>query len=301
MPDRDPARPRRAGSKPFQAESGLPLPTGFATGPLDEKDAAELRALKLQIRSASGFCCEGYKERVLRRRLAVRMRALGLSRYAEYAAQLERDAEEYHRLLDTVTINVSKFFRNASTWALLRDSVLPQLFALETPVVNIWSAGTAAGEEAYSIAILVLQYAARTGEKVDRFRILGTDVDANALARARDATYANFAFTEMSDGTRTRWFEGPGRRRVRPEVRALVRFAVLDLMTESMPVGQHLVLCRNVLIYFERDVQERMFQGFHDALVPGGWLQLGKVETLLGTAPSMFRTVSARERLFRRT
>jgi len=299
MPERNP-RPARSAARPLEPRAVPPAPVDFATGPLDEKDAAELHALKQQIQNVAGFCCEGYKERVLRRRIAVRMRALGVRTYADYAALLERDSAEYDRLLDVVTINVSKFFRNAPTWAMLRDNVLPQLFALETPVVNIWSAGTAAGEEAYSIAILLLQHASRTGARLDRFRILGTDVDANALARARLGEYPDLAFAEMASATRTRWFEGPKRCRVRAEVRALVRFASFDLMNDAMPVGQHLIFCRNVLIYFEKHVQERLFRGFHDALVPGGWLQLGKVETLLGCAPTLFRTVSARERLFRR-
>ncbi len=288
-------------ARPAPVAPVLPGPVDFATGPLGEKDAAELRALKLQIQQAAGFCCEGYKERVLRRRIAVRMRALNVRAYGDYGLLLESDPEEYGRLLDVVTINVNKFFRNASTWAMLRDTVLPELFALDTPVVNIWSAGTAAGEEAYSIAILLLQQAARTGARLDRFRVLGTDVDANALARARHGEYPELAFAEMSASTRTRWFEGAGRRRVRQEVRDLVRFAAFDLMQDTMPVGQHLIFCRNVLIYFERSVQERLFHGFHNALVPGGWLQLGKVETLLGCTPTLFRTISARERLFRRS
>jgi chemotaxis methyl-accepting protein methylase len=278
----------------------VPGPTDFAVGELSEKDAAELRALKQQIQRDVGVFCEGYKERVLRRRIAVRMRARNVKTYRAYSALLENDSGEYDRLLDAVTINVSKFFRNASTWMTLRDTVVPELFAAETRVVNIWCAGVAAGEEAYSVAILLLQHAARTHQRVDRFRVFGTDIDGNVLERAKLGEYGPFAFTEMAESTRLRWFEGPQRTRVRDEVRALVRFSKLDLMNDAFPIGQHLIFCRNVLIYFERNVQERLFQQFHDALLPNGWLQLGKVETLLGTSPTLFRTVSARERLFRR-
>jgi chemotaxis methyl-accepting protein methylase len=279
----------------------VPGPTDFAVGELSEKDAAELRALKQQVQRDIGVCCAGYKERVLRRRIAVRMRARNVNTYGAYAAILEAEAEEYIRLLDTLTINVSKFFRNASTWINLRDTVVPGLFGSPTGVVNIWCAGVAAGEEAYSMAILLLQHAARTGARVDRFRVFGTDIDTNILERAKQGEYPPSAFTEVAESTRLRWFEGAQRSRVKDEVRALVRFSKLDLMNDAFPTGQHLIFCRNVLIYFERNVQERMFQQFHDALLPGGWMQLGKVESLLGTSPTSFRTESARERLFRRS
>jgi chemotaxis protein methyltransferase CheR len=276
-------------------------PADFGRGELSPRDAVEFRALKRQIQARAGLCTEGYKERVLRRRIAVRMRAKGVKSFAAYASLLQKDDEEYQRLVDTVTINVSKFFRNATTWMLLRDRIVPELFALDAPTVNIWSAGSAAGEEAHSIAILLMQHAAEHGESLERFRILATDIDADAIEQARRGDYGAFAFTEMSDTTRSRWFEGPQLDRLRAEVRAMVRFERLDLMTGEFPRGQHLIFCRNVLIYFERTIQHQLFERFHAALAPGGYLQLGKVETLFGAAPGLFKTISARERLFRRT
>jgi chemotaxis methyl-accepting protein methylase len=299
MPAPDSRAPRPGAPRP-RVVVPVPGPTDFAVGELSPHDAAELRALKQQIQRDVGVFCEGYKERVLRRRIAVRMRARNVNTYRAYSAVLDAEPAEYDRLLDAVTINVSKFFRNASTWVHLRDTVVPALFAAETGVVNIWCAGVAAGEEAYSFAILLLQHAARTRDRVDRFRIFGTDIDVNILERAKHGEYGPLAFAEMAESTRIRWFEGPQRTRVRDEVRALVRFSKLDLMNDTFPTGQHLIFCRNVLIYFERPLQERLFQQFHDSLLPGGWLQLGKVETLLGTSPTLFRTISARERLFRR-
>lgn len=275
-------------------------PSAFARGDLGPGDAVEFRGLKRMIQARAGLCCDGYKERVLRRRIAVRMRAKGVETFAAYAALLKRDPTEYVRLVDTVTINVSKFFRNASTWVLLREQVLPELWQSNDTPIRIWSAGCAAGEEAYSMAILLLQQAEKDGQALDRFEILGTDVDPDALERARRAEYGEFAFAEMADETRTRWFEGPGRNRLRDEVKQRVRFEPLDLMKDPFPSDQHLIFCRNVLIYFERDVQHRLFGRFHESIMPGGFLQLGKVETLFGAPPGLYETVSARERLFRK-
>jgi chemotaxis protein methyltransferase CheR len=274
----------------------LPL----AHGDLSDGDAAELRELKSRIQERVGLYCDGYKEKCLRRRIAVRMRARGVHTYGAYQRLLEQDPAEYQRLLDAITINVSKFFRNAELWTVLREQVVPALFARPEPELRVWSAGTAGGEEAYSLAMLVVEHAERTGDDPARVRILGTDIDEASLGVARRAEYGAFSFTETTPDVIERWFERGPPHRVRADVRALVEFATLDLMADPFPEGQHLILCRNVIIYFERAAQERLFAGFRDALVPGGLLVLGKVEALFGPAAQGFRTLAARERVFRR-
>lgn len=276
----------------------LPL----AYGDLHPDDASELERLKHAIEAMGGLLCRGYKERCLRRRIAVRMRARGVHRYAEYEALLRRDPTEYQRLLDTVTINVSKFYRNIEVWRALEEKVLPTLFALDDREVRIWSAGCAGGEEPYTIAMLLQEYAERKGllPRLDRFRILATDIDRDSLASAARGEYAEFAFTEAPAAMRERWFEGAQRTQLRAEIRRRVRFEVLDLMRDRFPQAQHLILCRNVIIYFERDVQEQLFVRFNEALAPGGFLMLGKVETLFGSAASAYRPTANRERIFRK-
>ena len=291
MSDGEPTGPRPAPLVP-------PLP--LAHGELDAEDARELQALKAQIRIASGFLCEGYKEKCLRRRIAVRMRARGVHRYGDYASLLTGDTDEYARLLAAVTINVSKFFRNAEVWDTLRAVVMPALFALPDREIRIWSAGAAGGEEAYSLAMLVLEYAESTGNvaAAERFRIVGTDIDSQILEIARRGEYPELAFAETAPETRERWFTGPRAATVRDEVRTLVSFDKGDLLREAPPAAHHLILCRNVVIYFERGVQEELFARFADALAPGGFLLLGKVETLFGSAAPRFRVLANAERLF---
>lgn len=299
-PPPPPPRPP-IGSALARSPLALPaLPPGLAHGELNEADARQLRDLKDQIRRRVGFHCDGYKERCLRRRIGVRMRARGVHGYADYGALLEADPTEYQRLLDAVTINVSKFFRNADVWEIVRQRVIPALFALDVPFVNIWSAGSAAGEEAYTVAIMLLEYAQEHGHDLSRFRIVGTDIDTETLAAARRAEYTAFAFSEIDDATRARWFEGDSLTRLRPEVRRLVRFAELDLMSGSMPTKQHLILCRNVVIYFERPIQDDIFRRFHGSLARGGFLVLGKVEALFGGTSALFDVISTRHRIFTR-
>jgi chemotaxis protein methyltransferase CheR len=300
----DPRQPPPPGRRPIAdvARSILsPLP--LAHGDLSAADSRQLTALKRQIHDQVGFFCEGYKEKCLRRRLAVRMRARGIHGYGDYAALLDEDPEEYARLLAAITINVSKFFRNIEVWTALRDQVLGELFELNVARVRVWSAGSAAGEEAYTLAILLRELAESRGleAQLARFRLLGTDIDRDVLEAARRAEYPELALAETPAAVRERWFEErPPLACLRPEIRAMVEFRQGDLIRDALPAGQHLILCRNVIIYFDRPIQERLFERFHDALEPGGLLVLGKVETLFGPAARGFRAVANAERIFRK-
>jgi chemotaxis methyl-accepting protein methylase len=276
-----------------------PLP--LAHGDLSLEDAADLRALKQQIHESVGFFCDGYKERCLRRRIAVRMRARGVHTYAEYGALLATDPAEYERLVDTLTINVSKFYRNPDVWEMLERRIMPELCARPESPIRIWSAGAASGEEPYSASIMVHEYAREHGEDAARFEILGTDIDRDSLAYAAVAEYTDFAMTDIDADLRDRWFEHDGLYRLRPLARQNVRFDTLDLIRDPFPADQHMIFCRNVIIYFERAIQEELFTRFRDALVPGGILVLGKVEALFGAPAGMFRSLANRQRIFRRT
>jgi chemotaxis methyl-accepting protein methylase len=266
-------------------------------GELSAEHAEELRELKTTIQRCLGLECEAYKEACLRRRLAVRMRARSAHTFADYGRILEEDPSEADKLLDAITINVSKFFRNSEIWDVVKARVVPQLFRVQGPTIRIWSAGCASGEEPYTMAMVLLQYAQENQlmTKLRRFDILGTDIDPNVLEQAARADYAPFAFGDISAENRDRYFEGS---RLREEIKRMVRFEELDLMTQPFPTGLHLVMCRNVIIYFERVVQERLFRQFHDSLQTDGFLVLGKVETIFGPSARLFQPIASRERIF---
>ncbi len=299
-PDRGslPGGPPLPPDDPLRQVTGLPL----AYGDLHEEDRRELYELKKFVESMGGLRCTGYKERCLRRRIAVRMRARGSHRYRDYQALLGRDPEEFQRLLDTLTLNVSTFFRNPEVWRAMEEKVLPTLFALDTPHIRIWSAGCAGGEEPYTMAILLYEYAEKHGlvGQLERFHIRATDIDRESLASAARGEFGDFAFTEAPERIRQRWFEGTRVARLRPEIRRRVEFGTLDLLRQPLPTDQHLVLCRNVIIYFERDVQEQLFVRFTESVAPAGFLVLGKVETLFGRGAAGFVAVANRERIFRK-
>lgn len=261
-----------------------------------------LQHLKRRILEERGFRVHLYKDKCLRRRIAVRMRARGETTYGGYADLLDRDGAEYDLLLDALTINVTRFFRNQEVWALVEEEVIPGLFAGAPAPRKVWSAGCASGEELYSVSILLHEWARRHGRsrEMSRFRLLGTDIDRGILTAAARGEFGELSMGEMPDDLRGRWF-GPGSPcRLDPQIRSRVAFARHDLTSELMEPGQDLILCRNVIIYLDRTVQEELFDRFFAALAPGGYLVLGKVETLLGRTRTLFEPVSHRQRIFRK-
>ena len=265
-------------------------------------DEAGFAALTRKISREAGLSLNAYKDKCLRRRIAVRMRARGVHVFSDYAALLDRDAVEYERLIDTLTINVTKLFRNWSTFDAMARLVVPILWEGATRPIRGWSAGCSSGEEPYSLAILLHRHAAMRGETADasRVQVLASDIDRASLEAARRGQFAEAAFADTPDDIRRRYFSLRPPFEVVPEVRPLVSFERRDLIVDPSPGGMQFITCRNVLIYFDRATQEHLFQRFHDALAPGGFLILGKVETLLGPTRSLFAAVDPRERIFRR-
>lgn len=232
------------------------------------------------------------------------MRAKNAHSYADYAGVLDTDPVEYDKLVETLTINVSKFFRNPETFACIAAKVIPELWNSRSPLIRIWSAGCATGEEPYSIAVLCREHALahRDESRLNRVRIVGSDVDRDAVSAASKGRYPTAAFAETAPAVVDKYFPlEHGMHTVAPEIRNLVAFETRDLLESGSPGGRvHMILCRNVIIYFTRETQERLFERFHELLLPGGFLVLGKVETLLGKSREMFAPVSSRERIYRR-
>jgi chemotaxis methyl-accepting protein methylase len=267
-------------------------------------DDAGFAALARKISKGAGLPVEAYKDKCVRRRIAVRMRACGVHSYTDYQAILDTSPAEYERLRDALTINVTRFYRNADTWNLLRRDLIPRLCAAGSSQIRIWSAGCSSGEEAYTIAILAAEHLERTGRAGDLGRLVvdATDVDRQSLERAEAARYRRENLAEMPPELVTRYLQPAGQElEVVARVRARVFVRRVDLGSALPPNREYdMVVCRNVLIYFDRPMQERLFQIFTDSLAPGGYLVLGKVETLLGSVRERLVLVDPRERVYRR-
>jgi len=282
-----------------------------------EQDDRGFQALTQKISRARGVSCEAYKDKCLRRRIAVRMRARGVHTFEAYSRVLDQDPREYDLLLDALTINVTKFYRNPETWKALADPHLARLWRERRGHVRVWSAGCASGEEPYTIAVALAETARALGQEalLPRARVDATDVDRVSLERTRAAEFPATAFTEMPAALVRRYFvaEPPpppppapaapqlAVRQPVPALQLLIRVLKHDLTREPPPDPPYdLIVCRNVVIYFDRATQERLFTTFTDALVPGGVLLLGKVETLFGPARERLKLEDPRERIYRK-
>ena len=261
-------------------------------------------ALARRIVEAAGLAGDVYKDKCLRRRIGVRMRACGVHTLAEYLTVLHREAGEAERLRDTLTINVTRFYRNPETWDALRRLVLPGLWAERQGRLSAWSAGCSSGEEPYTVAMMVAEHAREQGHPgwIDRLHVDATDIDRVSLERAAAGRYRADAATEMPAALRDRYLAADGDDLVVAKaIRQRISVRPLDLGTEPpLKARYDLILCRNVVIYFDRAMQERLFLTFASHLAPGGVLVLGKVETLLGPARGQLQLVDARERIYRR-
>jgi len=259
------------------------------------------RDLAEKITRESEFRCTNYKDGCVRRRIAVRMRARGAATYAQYGDLLDSDSSEYERLMDTLTVNVTRFFRNPNTFAVAAERVIPELWR-RVPRIRVWSAGSASGEEAYSLAALFHEHARSIGAlgSLGRVSVLGSDIDRGSLDAANRAAYLPASFTDTPPEILERLFPRAGdRRTVIPAVRAITRFERRDILREPpAPATFDLVACRNVVIYLDRDTQEALVDSLFDSLRPGGYLMMGHVETIFGRARRHLVPVDLRERIY---
>lgn len=262
-----------------------------------EATFAEVRALLLE---RAGFDLGHYKDGCARRRVARRARTCRCDG-AAYARRLRDDPAEAEALLAALTIHVSQFFRNPSTFDHLRRQVLPALIEragrTRRGELRLWCAGCAGGEEPYSLAMLARELAP-PGLSLS---LLATDLSPVILERAREGLYAPTRLVQVPAELRERYFHAEGQDfRLDREIRRMVRFRRQDLLAAGEYPRADLILCRNVLIYFSRPEQERIADRFSRALPPGGFLVIGRAENLFGAARERFHGEVPRERIYRR-
>lgn len=268
------------------------------SGEVPEGDAG----LHFVLRRA-GIDYDHYKLKCVERRLAMRMRARGTATFDDYGRLLESDPVEARLLAEALTINVSRFFRNWPVFQAIAETVIPELWRQRSGTIRVWSAGSAGGEEAYSLAVLFHRHAEAIGEPwLDRVRIVGTDVHAASLRLAERGVYGEAALAEAPPELRERYFEQKGAEvSVTSEIRPLVSFERRDLVLDRDPPPVFdLIVCRNVIIYFEQRAQLALLERFHRCSTPGAFLVLGRVEAILGTARRWFQPAAIRARIYRR-
>lgn len=273
---------------------------------LNEK---QFKRLSNFIETEVGIKMPPAKRIMLESRLQKRLRALEITSFDAYIEHVfTKDNSEIIHMIDVVTTNKTDFFREPDHFVYLRETLLPEHVERDGWGVDgrfkIWSSASSTGEEAYTMAIVLAEYQRQVNSRFD-FRILGTDISTAVLETARKAVYPIDRVAPVTEELRKRYLMRSKKRdeelvRVKRALREKAQFHRLNLMAPSFPIRDrfHVIFCRNVIIYFDRERQEQLLRKLYSYLVPGGYLFLGHSETLSGidlpvvsVAPTVYQRV----------
>jgi chemotaxis protein methyltransferase CheR len=241
-----------------------------------DSDFSRIRTL---IHRRAGIALGEHKRQMVYSRLSRRLRDLGLPQFATYLNMLEdsRDGDEWQLFINSLTTNLTSFFREAHHFPVLAD-----LARKATQPVTVWCAAASTGEEPYSIAITLME---ALGERASTARVIATDIDTSVLAKASAAVFTMEQVNRLSPERLRRFFNkgtgaNAGKVRVRPEVAAMVKFSRLNLLDAGWPVKEPVdaIFCRNVMIYFDKPTQKKLLDRFVPLLKPNGLLFAGHSE-----------------------
>jgi two-component system CheB/CheR fusion protein len=281
------------------AGPGSPVTLVTETDDSEDAEHALQRVLGL-LRAQTGHDFRQYKRATVLRRIERRMQVRSVQTLPEYLRLLEADVGEHKLLLNDLLIGVTNFFRDREAFETLERDILPAVFRDRKPgdEVRAWVAGCATGEEAYSMAMLLADQAALLTSPPS-FQVFASDIDEHAIAIARGGTYPTSIVTDVTPARlRQHFTRDENRYQIRKAVRDRILFAVHNLLRDPPFSRIDIVSCRNLLIYLNRDIQQRVLETFHFALKPGGYLFLGSSESA-ESVDELFVAVDKKNRIYR--
>lgn len=246
----------------------------------------EYEDFKKKFLDLSGIDLNFYKHQI-HRRVHMFMKRWNIESYDELLKAIKNDKEKYRAFVDYLTINVSEFFRNPERFEILEKEIIPLVVKADKSI-KAWSAGCSTGEEPYSLAMIFEDL------KIKRLpRILATDIDPNALEKAKQGVYDAKQLQNVTPERLKNYFikRGDNLYEVVPSIKERVEFKKHDLLNDPFDKDFDLILCRNVVIYFEKDVKDKLYQKFRDALRVGGVLMVGNTEQIFGYRELGFKSI----------
>lgn len=240
-----------------------------------------------RVYEKTGINLAEYKETQMKRRLTSFRDREGYKSFSDMLRAFGRDTSLLERFLNRITINVSEFFRNPERWRVLEEEILPQI-AMKHPHLKCWSAACSNGEEPYSLAMVLEKLSGRS------YELLATDIDRRALQNAQLGEYDEASLRHLSPQLKAKYLSpiGGNRYRMSDHLKRRIQFERHNLLSDPYPKGCHLIVCRNVMIYFTDEAKDRIYRRFSESLVPGGVLFVGSTEQILKPANYNFSPVS---------
>lgn len=283
--------------------------------------------LKKKITEDKGFQTQHYGDRHLKRRFRIRMRAVGTRTPRRYMDYLDEHPSEYQKLIDTLTVNVTEWFRNPNVFKAIKSRVIPNIigksfdFGTELEFrkyknrvvpdiketmkrqkrkhLRFWSVGCSDGKEPYSLAMCTKD---ALGESTDLdIKIFAWDIDNKMLDKARNALYKEDDLTGLDRVHLKKYFTKEGKSyRVNPEIKSMVIFEKKDLHKNVKRKWIDLIMCRNVVIYLTKERKSDLYMEFYNSLRPDGYFIMGMSETLVGSARNLFKAMDNTNRIYQK-
>jgi chemotaxis protein methyltransferase CheR len=263
----------------------------------------DLKLILQFLNKKRGFDFSGYRISMVERRIQQRFASIKCESSNDYLHYLKENSDELDHLIDALTINVSRFFRDTLTFEYIADRILPAIFHEKKKAadgsIRVWSAGCAKGEEPFSIAILIQELLDKEGLK-SKTSIFATDIDSKILEKAQKEAYPFDSIKSMKYRLLKKYFTSEGEAfQLMPIIRNLVSFSVYDILDkksyappDSIFGGFDMVFCRNVLIYFDTEHQDKIFEKLYRSLTQNGYLILGEAEIPSTKYQRRFRKVN---------
>ena len=219
-----------------------------------------------------------YKEKQMKRRIDTLIGKYDVKGYDGFADLIKKDREALDSFVSYLTINVSEFYRNADQWNLMDKEMVPELMKKFGKNLKIWSAACSTGDEPYTIVMMLSKHM-----PLNQINVLATDLDAVVLAKAKAGIYDKKEVAGVPAEFKTKYFEetADGKMKVSDEIKSRVTFKQADLLRDPYPKDCHLLVCRNVLIYFTEEAKDEIFRKYYDSLAPGGILFIGSTEQII--------------------
>lgn len=239
--------------------------------------AYDYEYLKKEIFTLTTIDLNAYKEKQMKRRIDTLIAKHKIVGYDKYVQALKTDKELFEEFVGYITINVSEFYRNPDQWKLLEQTIFPELIEKFGKNLKIWSAACSTGDEPYSLVMALSRFV-----PLNMIKIYATDLDKQVIAKAKLGLYSDKSIVSVPEDLKKKYFTkvGPSYK-ISDEIKARVEFKEHNLLKDTYPTDYHLIVCRNVLIYFTEEAKDEVFRKFSRSLAKGGVLFIGSTEQII--------------------
>ena len=232
---------------------------------------------KKEIMALTTIDLNAYKEKQMKRRIDTLIAKHKIVGYDKYVQLLKTDKERFDEFVNYLTINVSEFYRNPDQWQLLDKTIIPELISKFGKNLKIWSAACSTGDEPYSLVMALSRHI-----PLNQIKIFATDIDKQVIEKAKTGLYSAKSIAAVPNDLKEKFFTqvGPSYQ-ISKEIMNRVEFKQHNLLKDTYPTGVHMIVCRNVLIYFTEEAKDEVFVKFQKALAPSGVLFIGSTEQII--------------------